>query len=67
MSTLRKRCLNSNGIITKVAVAATDHKLKEHDKSYIGQTFKEAGYGVYSIKEVLTWEVAKLETLNIIK
>ena len=43
MSTLRKRCLNSDTQITKVVVGATDHLLKEHDERYMGHTFKEAG------------------------
>lgn len=67
MSTLRKRCLNPDTQITKVAVAATDHLLKEHDRNHIGRSFGEAGYGVYALEEVITWDLNKLETLNIIK
>ncbi len=67
MSTLRKRCLDPDKQISKVAVAATDHLLKEHDNSYVGRTFREAGYGSYRVDEILTWDLDKLKTLNIIK
>jgi hypothetical protein len=67
MSTLRKRCLSPDRQITKIAVAATDHSLKEHDKRYIGRTFREAGYGAYRVDEIVAWDLNKLETLNIIK
>ena len=67
MSTLRRRCTNPDKQITKIAVAATDHALKDHDRCYVGQTFREAGYGAYRVNDILTWELDKLETLNIIK
>jgi hypothetical protein len=67
MSTLRKRCINSDKLITRVAVAATDHKLKEHDRLHIGKTFKEAGYGAYLVSNLLKWNLTELQTLNIKK
>lgn len=67
MSTLRKRCTNPDKIITAVAVAATDHKLKEHDRLYIGKTFKEAGYGSYAISDIVNKNLIDLQTLNIKK
>jgi hypothetical protein len=67
MSTLRKRCLNSSKIITPVAVAATSHKLKEHDRLHIGKTFKEAGYAVYTISEISNWSIENIETLKLKK
>lgn len=67
MNTLRKRCLNNTRQITKVAIAATDHKLKEHDRLYTGKTFKEAGYKAYPIESLRNWSLAEIEILNIKK
>lgn len=67
MSTLSRRCINSDKIITAVAVAATDHKLKEHDRLYIGKTLKEAGYDVYLVSDIINGNLIDLQTLNIIK
>lgn len=67
MSTLSRRCTNPDKVITAVAVAATDHKLKEHDRLYIGKTFREAGYGSYKIFEIINNNSVDLQTLNIKK
>lgn len=67
MSTLSRRCTNPDKIITAVAVAATDHKLKEHDRLYIGKTFREAGYSSYEIFEIINNNLIDLQTLNIKK
>lgn len=67
MKTLQSRCINSDKIISKIAVSATDHKLKEHDRTYIGKSFKEAGYGIYLVEDICKWSLSKLETLKIKK
>ena len=67
MSTLSRRCTNPGKVVTAVAVAATDHKLKEHDRLYIGKTFREAGYGSYKIFEIIKNNLIDLQTLNIKK
>lgn len=67
MSTLNKRCTNPDKVITAVAVAASDHKLKEHDRMHIGKAFKEAGYGVYLVSDIINTNLIDLQTLNIIK
>jgi len=67
MDSLRRRCIDSSKIITRVMIAASDHRLKKHDELYIGRTFKEAGYGVYSISEILRGDSINLQSLNIKK
>jgi hypothetical protein len=67
MSTLSRRCTNPDKLITAVAVAATDHRLKEHDRLYIGKTFREAGYSAYLVSDIISGNLIDLQTLNIIK
>jgi hypothetical protein len=67
MSTLSRRCTNPDKVVTAVTVAATDHKLKEHDRIYIGKTFREAGYGSYTVSDIIDRNLIDLQTLNIKK
>lgn len=67
MSTLSRRCTNPDKVITAIAVAATDHRLKEHDRLHIGKTFREAGYSAYSVSDIISGNLIDLQTLNIIK
>lgn len=67
MKTLQNRCINSEKFITKVAISATNHKLKEHDKLYIGKSFSAAGYGYHRVEDVCKWSLLELETLKLKK
>jgi hypothetical protein len=67
MKSLQKRCLQNENIITTKNTSGSEHRLKEHDLKFLGKSFKEAGYSVQSLNEVLEWNLDKIKNLKIIK